>query len=389
MKLPIVLAITAVFSWGSVACAAVPPLPPMPTLPPPPPMPAPQLTGIQSAVLLDINSGQILMAENDEKPVNPSGLVKLMTAYLMYQAEKQGLVQPGENVHVSNDAWHAQGSRMFIQPGMPVTMTQLTHGLLIDGGNDAAIAIAETVAGSVGGFVDLMNHDAAAMGLQHTHFTNPDGLPQPGQTSTALDLARLSARLIQSYPQVMQVAGKVSYTYNHITQYNYNPLAGQNGVNGLGVGLAGKNSWNLAVSATRNGRTLVAVVLGAPSRSAAGSDASALLHYGWNGWQNVSLYKAGATVAQIHNGDWSPATVQGVTAGPVVVSEPKQQKTRLQTRFVPTPNLKTPLAAGAEIGTLQISWHGHVLKTVPVQTRSAVKPAGWFTRLIHEGESWL
>lgn len=129
MKLPIVLAITAVFSWGSVAYAAVPPLPPMPTLPPPPPMPAPQLTGIQSAVLLDINSDQILMAENDEKPVNPSGLVKLMTAYLMYQAEKQGLVQPGENVHVSNDAWHAQGSRMFIQPGMPVTMTQLTHGL--------------------------------------------------------------------------------------------------------------------------------------------------------------------------------------------------------------------------------------------------------------------
>jgi len=91
----------------------------------------------------------------------------------------------------------------------------------------------------------------------------------------------------------MQVAGKVSYTYNHITQYNYNPLAGQDGVNGLGVGLAGKNSWNLAVSATRDGRTLVAVVLGAPSRSAAGSDASALLHYGWNGWQNVSLYKAG------------------------------------------------------------------------------------------------
>jgi len=91
----------------------------------------------------------------------------------------------------------------------------------------------------------------------------------------------------------------------------------------------------------------------------------------------------------MYNGDWSPASVQGVTAGPVVVSEPKQQKTQLQTRFVPTPNLKAPLAAGAGMGTLQISWHGHVLKTVPVQTQSAVKPAGWFTRLIHEGESWL
>ncbi|PKY10897.1 peptidase M15 [Acidithiobacillus marinus] len=389
MKQPIILAITAVFAWGSVAYAAVPPLPPMPTLPPPPPMPAPQLTSIQSAVLLDVNSGQVLMAENDQKPVNPSGLVKLMTAYLLYQAEKQGLIQPSEKVQVSNEAWHAQGSRMFIQPGMAVTMTELTHGLLIDGGNDAAIAIAETVAGSVGGFVDLMNHDAAAMGLQQTHFTNPDGLPQPGQSSTALDMARLSAHLIQTYPQVMQVAGKVSYTYNHITQYNYNPLAGQNGVNGLGVGLAGKNSWDLAVSATRDGRTLVAVVMGAPSRSAAGSDASALLHYGWNGWHNVSLFKAGAVVAQIHKGDWSPATVKGVTVSPVVVSEPKQQKSQLQTGFVAIPDLKAPLAAGADLGTLHISWHGHLLKTVPVHAQTAVKPAGWFIRLVHEGESWL
>ncbi len=389
MKQPVVLAMMAVLAWGSAASAATPPLPPMPTLPPPPPMPAPQLTGIQSAVLLDINSGQILMAENDEKPVNPSGLVKLMTAYLMYQAEKQGLVQPGENVHVSDDAWHAQGSRMFIQPGMPVTMTQLAHGLLIDGGNDAAIAIAQTVAGSVGGFVDLMNHDAAAMDLQHTHFTNPDGLPQPGQSSTALDIARLSEHLIQTYPQVLQEAGKVSYTYNHITQYNYNPLAGQTGVNGLGVGLAGKNSWNLDASATRDGRTLVAVVFGAPSRSAAGSDASALLHYGWNGWRNVPLYAAGAVVAHIHNGDWSPETLAGVTAAPVVVSEPKQNQVHLQSLFTPAPGLKPPFAAGAAIGTLQISWHGHVLKTVPVHAQSAVKPAGWFTRLIHEGESWL
>ncbi|MFA7495982.1 MAG: D-alanyl-D-alanine carboxypeptidase family protein [Acidithiobacillus sp.] len=389
MKLPIVLAMMAAFLWEGSAVAATPPLPPLPTLPPPPPMPAPQLTGVQSAVLLDINSGQILMAEHDGKAVNPSGLVKLMTAYLMYQAEKQGLVRLGENVHVSDDAWHAQGSRMFIQPGMPVTMTQLAHGLLIDGGNDAAIAIAQTVAGSVGGFVDLMNHDAIAMGLHHTHFTNPDGLPQPGQTSTALDIARLSERLIQTYPQVLQVAGKTSYTYNHITQYNYNPLAGQTGVNGLGVGLAGKNSWNLDASATRNGRTLVAVVLGAPSRSAAGSDASALLHYGWNGWQNVTLYGAGATVGTIHNGNWSPEVVTAVTTAPVTVSEPKQQGVQLQTRFIPNTTLKAPLNADAVIGNLQVSWHGHVLKTVPVVSKSAVKPADWFTRMLHEGESWL
>ncbi|WP_163054461.1 D-alanyl-D-alanine carboxypeptidase family protein [Acidithiobacillus ferrooxidans] len=389
MKSPNILALVALLVWGG-ANAATPDLPPMPTLPPPPPMPAPQLTGIQGAVLLDVNSGQVLVAENAEKPLNPSGLVKLMTAYVMYQAEKQGLVPPQRQVHVSNEAWHAQGSRMFIQPHLPVTMTQLEHGLLIDGGNDAAVAIAQTVAGSVGGFVDLMNHDAAAMGLQHTHFTNPDGLPQPGQTSTALDIARLSKRLIQAYPQVLQVAGKVSYTYNHITQYNYNPLAGQENINGLGVGLAAKNSWNLDVSATRGGRTLVAVVLGAPSRSAAGSDASALLDYGWNGWQNLPLYKAGQVVAQIRHVDWSPEVVEGVTTRAVVVSEPKQQQgVRLNTRFIPAAGLKAPIRAGAPIGTLSVRWHGRILQSVPVVARSDVQPAGWFTRLLHEGASWL
>ena len=389
MKSPNILALVALLVWGG-ANAATPDLPPLPTLPPPPPMPAPQLTGIQGAVLLDVNSGQVLVAENAEKPLNPSGLVKLMTAYVMYQAEKQGLVPPQRQVHVSDEAWHAQGSRMFIQPHLPVTMTQLERGLLIDGGNDAAIAIAQTVAGSVGGFVDLMNHDAAAMGLQHTHFTNPDGLPESGQTSTALDIARLSKRLIQAYPQVLQVAGKASYTYNHITQYNYNPLAGQDNINGLGVGLAAKNSWDLDVSASRGGRTLVAVVLGAPSRSAAGSDASALLHYGWYGWQNLPLYAAGQVVTQIRHVDWSPEVVEGETTRAVVVSEPKQQLgARLHTRFIPAPGLKAPIRAGAPIGTLSVLWHGHVLQSVPVIARSAVQPAGWFTRLLHEGESWL
>ncbi|MDA8246861.1 D-alanyl-D-alanine carboxypeptidase family protein [Acidithiobacillus sp.] len=389
MKLPKVLALVVLIVWGS-AYAVTPNLPVLPTLPPPPPTPVPQLTGIQGAILLDVNSGQVLMAEHAEKPLNPSGLVKLMTAYVLYQAERQGIVQPQANIRVADTAWHVQGSRMFIQPGMPVTMAQLESGLLIDGGNDAAIAIAQTVAGSVGGFVDLMNRDAVAMGLRHTHFTNPDGLPQPGQTSTALDIARLSEHLIRAYPEVLQLAGKTAYTYNHITQYNYNPLAGRADINGLGVGLATKDSWNLDASATHDGRTLVAVVMGAPSRSAAGSDASALLHYGWSGWRNVPLYTAGQVVARIHHGDWSPGAVQGVTTSAVIVSEPKQQQgTRLDTQFIPAASLKAPIRAGAPIGTLSVSWHGHLLQTVPVVAKTAVQPAGWFTRLLHAGESWL
>ena len=378
------LALAAMMAWGG-ANAATPDLP----SPPPPPLPAPRLTDIQGAVLLDVNSGQVLMADHAEKSLNPSGLVKLMTAYVLYQAEKQGMVQPQAAVRVSDEAWHAQGSRMFIQPGMPVTLTQLESGLLIDGGNDAAIAIAQAVAGSVGGFVGLMNRDALAMGLRHTRFTNPDGLPQPGQTSTALDIAHLSERLIQAYPQVLRVAGKTSYAYNRITQFNYNPLAGQADIDGLGVGLAAKDSWNLDASASRDGRTLVAVVLGAPSRRAAGGDASALLRYGWNGWRDRSLYAAGQVVANVHHKGWSPEDLQVMTARAVTLSEPKQEGTHLQTQFIPLTNLKAPIRAGEPVGMLTVRWSGHLLQRVPVVAKSAVQPAGWLTRLLHAGESWL
>ena len=382
------LALAAMMAWGD-ASAATPDLPSPPLLPPQPPLPAPRLTDIQGAVLLDVNSGQVLMADHAEKPLNPSGLVKLMTAYVLYQAEKQGMAQPQAAVRVSDEAWHAQGSRMFIQPGMPVTLTQLESGLLIDGGNDAAIAIAQAVAGSVGGFVGLMNRDALAMGLRHTHFTNPDGLPQPGQTSTALDIAHLSERLIQAHPQVLRVAGKTSYVYNRITQFNYNPLAGRSDIDGLGVGLAAKDSWNLDASASRDGRTLVAVVLGAPSRRAAGDDASALLRYGWNGWRDRSLYTAGQVVANVHHEDWSPEDLQVMTTRAVTLSEPKQRGTHLQTQFIPLTNLKAPIRAGEPVGMLTVRWSGHLLQRVPVVAKSAVQPAGWLTRLLHAGESWL
>jgi len=376
----------AAFCSAQIALAAVPPLP---SPPPPPPMPAPQISGVQAAVLLDVGTDQVLMDEHGDRPLNPSGLVKLMTAYLLLQAEHQGLVRPDQKVQVSDRAWHAQGSRMFIQPGLPVTVAQLERGLLIDGGNDAAIAIAQTVAGSVSGFVDLMNRAAGEMGLKHTHFANPDGLPAPGQRSTALDLARLARVLIENYPSVLKVAGQPRYTYNHITQYNYNPLAGEQDINGLGVGLAATNHWDLAVSASRNGRTLVAVILGAASRSAAGSDASAMLHYGFHGWQLRTVYAAGARVGEIRHQSWSPETLAVTTPRAVEVAIPRGGMGELSSQFVPSPGLALPIRAKEVVGQLQLRWQGRLLKSVPVQAAQSVHPAGFLTRLWHRARAWL
>lgn len=356
---------------------------PTPSLPAPPPMPAPQIGGVKAAVLLDVNTDQILLDQNGNTSYDPSGLVKLMTAYLLYQAEGQKMVQPDERISVSVDAWHAPGSRMFIQPGLPVTVDQLTHGLLIDGGNDAAIAIAQAVAGSVGGFVDLMNREAAGMGLRQTHFVNPDGMPTPGQRSTAVDMARLARALLVKFPQVAKIAGEASYQYNHITQYNYNPLAGQKDITGLGVGLASANNWDLAVSASKDGRGLVAVILGASSRAVAGTDASAMLHYGFHGWQERQVYPAGAIVAQLKRVDWSPETLSVITPKTIQVVVPKPSQGKVESRFVADPTLQAPLKANTQVGTLDLLWNGKVLKSEPVLAKNAVAKAGWFSRLWH------
>lgn len=372
------------FALNSARAAA---LPPLPTLPPPPPMPAPRLAGVQAAVLMDVQIGQVLAAEAPTRELNPSGLVKLMTAYVLQQAEAQGLIHAQEAVPVSARAWQAVGSWMFVQPGKAVDVAQLEKGLLIDGGNDAAIA--QAVAGGVGSFVQLMNHDAQALGLTQTRFRNPDGLPQPGQGSSALDLARMSCDLIRSDPGIVRITGQPSYHYNHITQYNWNPLVGQGGVNGLGVGLASQHHWNLDVSAAKDGRTLVAVVLGAPSRSAAAAAASTLLHYGWAGWQDRRRYGAGQTVATVSRQEWSPEGLQVMTDAPVTVSIPANHASAVHGVFVPAPHLRAPLQAGAGVGTLDLRWHGKVLRTVPVFAKNAVEPAGWLTRILHKAETWL
>ncbi len=372
---------------GAHAAGTLPPLPQQPPLPLPPSMLAPQIGDVRSAVLLDVNSDQVLLSQDGTARVPPSGLAKLMTALLLSQAERQGLLHPAQTVHVTDRAWRTPGSRMFLQPLKPVTVQQLEDGLLIDGGNDAAVAIAQTVGGTVGAFVQQMNADAAQLGLHDTHFVNPTGLPQPGQYSSALDIAKLSRALILSAPQVLTIAGRAGYTYDHIHQYNYNPLIGQGGVNGLAVGLYGKNLWNLAVSATRNGRTLVAVVMGAGSRSAAGSDASALLTYGWNGWKNEMLYGKQRVVAQLRNADWSPEHLDGITAAAVEVSVPVQSGVQTQAHFIATPHLAPPIRAGQPIGVMAITWKGKALRSVPVFAGHAVQRADWFEHLWHQARA--
>ncbi|MBU2759994.1 D-alanyl-D-alanine carboxypeptidase family protein [Acidithiobacillus sulfurivorans] len=364
--------------FASTAFAVVP----TPRLPTPP---APALPSIVSYVLMDYDTGQIIAAKSENLRRAPASLTKLMTAYLTYQAIHNGTLNTNENIQISKTAWKTGGSSMFIQPGLAVNVDQLLHGLLIDSGNDAAVALAETVAGSQSGFVTLMNETAAQLGLHNTHYNNVDGLPDDNLYTTALDVARLSQTLIQQYPQVIQITQQKSYTYNKITQRSWNPVLFRDpSVDGLKTGLTDASGYCIDATAQRNGRRLIAVVMGGPNWSGSTNAVEALLDYGYRFFVNHPIYQSGQQVGKITRNEFSPMHIPvGVTQN-VTVTVPKGHFSDLQRVVELNPNLQAPLKKGTVVGALVFRLDGKTLKTVPVVSMVSAEKAGWLSRMFHK-----
>ncbi len=364
--------------FASTAFAVVP----TPRLPTPP---APALPSIVSYVLMDYDTGQIIAAKSENLRRAPASLTKLMTAYLTYQAIHNGTLNLNENIQISNSAWKTGGSSMFIQPGLAVNIDQLLHGLLIDSGNDAAVALAETVAGSQSGFVTLMNETAAQLGLHNTHYNNVDGLPDDNLYTTALDVARLSHTLIQQYPQVIEITQQKSYTYNKITQRSWNPVLFRDpSVDGLKTGLTDASGYCIDATAQRNGRRLIAVVMGGPNWSGSTNAVEALLDYGYRFFVNHPVYQSGQQVGKITRNDFSPMHVPVGVTQKVTVTVPKGHFSDLQRVVEINPNLQLPLKKGTVVGALVFQLDGKTLKTVPVVSMVSAEKAGWLSRTFHK-----
>lgn len=364
--------------FASTAFAVVP----TPRLPTPP---APALPSIVSYVLMDYDTGQIIAAKSENLRRAPASLTKLMTAYLTYQAIHNDTLNSNENIQISNTAWKTGGSSMFIQPGLAVNVDQLLHGLLIDSGNDAAVALAETVAGSQSGFVTLMNETAAQLGLHNTHYNNVDGLPDDNLYTTALDVARLSRTLIQQYPQVIQITKQKSYTYNKITQRSWNPVLFRDpSVDGLKTGLTDASGYCIDATAQRNGRRLIAVVMGGPNWAGSTNAVEALLDYGYRFFVNHPVYQSGQQVGKITRNDFSPMHVPVGVTQKVTVTVPKGHFSDLQRVVELNPNLQAPLKKGTVVGTLVFQLDGKALKTVPVVSMVSAEKAGWLSRMFHK-----
>ena len=339
----------------------------------------PQPPGIAAHawLLLDDDTNQTLASGNADTRIEPASLTKLMTAYLSFTALKQGTLKLDQQVPVSEQAWKTGGSRMFIQPGRPVTVDQLLHGLIVDSGNDACMALAEAIAGSEGAFVTMMNNEAQRLGLKNTHFANPTGLPDPQHYSTARDLATLTSALIRDFPEYYPLFGIKEFKYNDINQPNRNRLLWLDPhVDGVKTGHTEEAGYCLIASAKRGPRRLIAVVLGTETDNGRARETQALLNFGFQAYDAVKLYDANRPVSLLRVYKGGESTVKAGFRKDFVVSVPKGLDKQLKVQLVSRQPLLAPVALGSRVGTLKLTLGDKPWGEYPVVALEAVPVAG-------------
>ncbi len=286
-------------SVAAPVAGVAPPATTAPALKPPPIPGAPQVNA-RGYYLMDLTTGQVLAEMNADQRLEPASLTKLMSAYAIFHALKDGRIKLTDEVRISPHARDQDGSRMFIEVNTFVSVENLIQGLIVQSGNDATVALAEHVAGSETIFVDLMNQYAQRLGLVSTHFQNSPGMPSPEHYTTARDIAVLSAALIREYPEYYKWYSQRAFTWNKISQPNRNGLLDRDPtVDGLKTGHTESAGYCLVSSAKRGDMRLVSVVMGSPSVGAREDASAALLNYGFNFFQTRKLYDANATVLTI------------------------------------------------------------------------------------------
>jgi D-alanyl-D-alanine carboxypeptidase (penicillin-binding protein 5/6) len=348
---------------------------PNPLVPPPPAIAA------RSFLLLDFHSQQTLASHNAAERVEPASLTKLMTAYLTFSALKQRQIQPAQIVPVSERAWKAEGSRMFIEPKKPVTVEELMRGMIVQSGNDACIALSELIAGSEEAFAQMMNTQAQKLGMLNSHFVNSTGLPDAKHYSTAQDLALLAVAIVRDFPEYHPLYSMKEYRYNNITQANRNRLLWSDPtVDGMKTGYTENAGYCLITSAKRGERRLISVVLGTASESARAVESQKLLNYGFQYYDSVKLYAKNQPVASLPIWKGSGNSVNAGFLNDLYVSLPKGQADKVKASLESRQPLLAPVAAGQKIGVMRLTLDGKPYAELPVVALEDVALAGIFGR---------
>ena len=332
------------------------------------PTPAAPIIGAKSYLVIDSKTGHEIAALNADAPLAPASLTKIMTAYVVFSALKQGQVTLDEEVTVSEKAWRTEGSRMFIEVGTRVTVQDLLLGMIVQSGNDASVALAEHVAGSESVFAEMMNQQAAAIGMLSSHFRNATGLPADNHVTTARDLAALARAIAEEFPDYYKWYSIKEFTYNNIKQSNRNSLLWRDdSVDGLKTGHTEDAGYCLVASADRDGMRIISVVLGTSSTKARADGSQALINYGFRFFETRLLFKAGAEISNARI--WKSANEYsrlGVLED-LYITVRRGSYDKLESKLNIPAIVLAPIAAGQPVAELSISLEGEDLMKTPLR----------------------
>ena len=353
-------------------------------------VPAPPQVGASSYLVLDFHSGYHLAAKEPDMRVEPASITKLMTSYVVFRELAAGELGLDEMVRISENAWRTEGSRMFVEVGTEVSVEDLLKGVIIQSGNDASVALAEHVAGAESIFAQMMNAEAARLGMTNTNYTNATGLPDPDHYTTAADVALLSQALIRDFPDYYGWYSDREFTWNDITQRNRNLLLWRDpSVDGLKTGHTEAAGYCLATSAERDGMRLVSVVMGTDSEDARASANQALINYGFRFFETFRLYSAGEiiTTAEIWKGAVDEMSL--AIEDDLFISIPRGRQDDLEAALeLPTPAI-APFSAGESFGTLNVLFDGELRISEPLRITTDIPAAGWWGRTSDSVSMWF
>ncbi len=359
-------------------------------------VPAPTIAA-KSWLLLDSTSNQVLASNEPDMRIEPASLTKLMTAYIAFSAIQEKRISLNQMITVSTNAWKvdAESSKMFIEPRVPVSVNDLLYGLIVQSGNDAAVALAEAVSGTEDAFAALMNREAERMGMKSTRFANSHGLPSPNNYSTARDLSILATHLVNDHPEFYKIYSTKEFTYNKIKQSNRNRLLWLDpSVDGMKTGHTQEAGYCLISTAKRsNGnhdRRLISVVLGASSDQSRAQESQKLLNWGFMNFDTVKLYSKDVAIATPNVWKGSQNSIKIGFTHDVYVTVPKGLGANIKPVLARKDPLVAPIDKNSQVGTIKVmSADNKVIAELPVLALEQVAQAGLFGRAFDSIRLWI
>lgn len=344
-------------------------------------MPQPPNLSAKTYVLMDFESGKVLADKDADLPIEPASMTKIMTAYVVFNELKRGNIKLDDTALISEKAWKMPGSKMFLRAATRVKVEDLIQGMIVQSGNDASVALAEFIAGSEQGFVDMMNQYSQELGLTNSHYVNVTGLPHPDHYASANDLAKLTALLIHNFPEYYHWYAQKSFKYAGITQYNRNKLLWQDDtVDGVKTGHTEAAGYCLVTSAKREGQRLISVVTGTDSMRERIGQSQRLLNYGFRFFETRKLYEANTKLASLRVWEGAQDQVDAVIAEPLWLSAPRGQFASIKADIQFQPEVLAPIEKGQVLGQLVVSLNDEVLATAPVVAMHGVEEGSFMKK---------